>query len=73
MTTTAREAFEIGTETFDAHDIDGLAEVLAEPPSSSTAAGSAPSPTRASTCVVFTSLTTLPSRRARSRARTAVC
>jgi ketosteroid isomerase-like protein len=28
MTITAREAFERGTETFNAHDIDGFAEVL---------------------------------------------
>jgi steroid delta-isomerase-like uncharacterized protein len=30
MTVTAREAFEKGTATFNAHDIDGFAEVLAE-------------------------------------------
>jgi ketosteroid isomerase-like protein len=30
MTMTAREAFERGTETFNAHDIDGFAEVLAD-------------------------------------------
>ena len=30
MTMTAREAFEKGTETFNAHDIDGFAEVLAD-------------------------------------------
>ena len=30
MTMTAREAFERGTATFNAHDIDGFAEVLAE-------------------------------------------
>ena len=30
MTITAREAFERGTETFNAHDIDGFAEVLAD-------------------------------------------
>ena len=29
MTMTTREAFERGTETFNAHDIDGFAEVLA--------------------------------------------
>ena len=30
MTMTAREAFERGTQTFNAHDIDGFAEVLAD-------------------------------------------
>ena len=30
MTMTAREAFERGTNTFNAHDIDGFAEVLAD-------------------------------------------
>jgi ketosteroid isomerase-like protein len=30
MTTTVREAFDKGTETFNAHDIDGFAEVLAD-------------------------------------------
>src|SRR5438874_10551370 len=30
MTMTAREAFERGTETFNAHDLDGFAEVLAD-------------------------------------------
>jgi steroid delta-isomerase-like uncharacterized protein len=30
MTMTVREAFERGTETFNAHDIDGFAEVLAD-------------------------------------------
>src|SRR2546421_39553 len=30
MTMTVREAFEKGTETFNAHDIDGFAEVLAD-------------------------------------------
>ena len=30
MTMTAREAFEKGTDTFNAHDIDGFAEVLAD-------------------------------------------
>jgi ketosteroid isomerase-like protein len=30
MTMTAREAFERGTETFNAHDIQGFAEVLAD-------------------------------------------
>ena len=30
MTTTAREAFERGTASFNAHDIDGFAEVLAD-------------------------------------------
>jgi steroid delta-isomerase-like uncharacterized protein len=30
MTMTAREAFEQGTATFNAHDIDGFAEVLAD-------------------------------------------
>lgn len=30
MTMTAREAFERGTETFNAHDIDGFAGVLAD-------------------------------------------
>ena len=30
MTITAREAFEKGTETFNAHDIDGFADVLAD-------------------------------------------
>jgi hypothetical protein len=30
MTMAAREAFEKGTETFNAHDIDGFAEVLAD-------------------------------------------
>jgi ketosteroid isomerase-like protein len=30
MTMTTREAFERGTETFNAHDIDGFAEVLAD-------------------------------------------
>jgi ketosteroid isomerase-like protein len=30
MTMTAREAFEKGTATFNAHDIDGFAEVLAD-------------------------------------------
>jgi steroid delta-isomerase-like uncharacterized protein len=30
MATTVREAFERGTETFNAHDIDGFAEVLAD-------------------------------------------
>jgi hypothetical protein len=30
MTMTAREAFERGTETFNSHDIDGFAEVLAD-------------------------------------------
>jgi ketosteroid isomerase-like protein len=30
MTMTVREAFEKGTETFNAHDIDGFADVLAD-------------------------------------------
>ena len=30
MTMTAREAFERGTETFNAHDVEGFAEVLAD-------------------------------------------
>ena len=30
MTTTTREAFERGTETFNAHDIEGFADVLAD-------------------------------------------
>ena len=30
MTMTTREAFETGTDTFNAHDIDGFAEVLAD-------------------------------------------
>ena len=30
MTMTTREAFEKGTQTFNAHDIDGFAEVLAD-------------------------------------------
>ena len=30
MTMTAREAFERGTATFNAHDLDGFAEVLAD-------------------------------------------
>ena len=30
MTMTAREAFQRGTDTFNAHDIDGFAEVIAE-------------------------------------------
>src|SRR5579871_1216814 len=30
MAITAREAFERGTETFNAHDIEGFAEVIAE-------------------------------------------
>ena len=30
MAMTAREAFERGTETFNAHDIKGFADVLAE-------------------------------------------
>ena len=30
MTMTAREAFERGTKTFNAHDIEGFAEVLAD-------------------------------------------
>jgi ketosteroid isomerase-like protein len=30
MTMTAREAFEIGTQTFNAHDIEGFAQVLAD-------------------------------------------
>lgn len=30
MTITTREAFERGTETFNAHDLDGFAEVLAD-------------------------------------------
>jgi hypothetical protein len=30
MTTTTREAFERGTETFNAHDLDGFAAVLAD-------------------------------------------
>jgi ketosteroid isomerase-like protein len=30
MTMTTREAFERGTDTFNAHDIDGFAEVLAD-------------------------------------------
>jgi ketosteroid isomerase-like protein len=30
MTMTAREAFERGTDTFNTHDIDGFAEVLAD-------------------------------------------
>ena len=30
MTMTAREAFETGTDTFNAHDIDGFAAVLAD-------------------------------------------
>jgi len=30
MTMTAREAFEKGTETYNAHDLDGFAEVLAD-------------------------------------------
>ncbi len=30
MTMTTREAFEHGTDTFNAHDIDGFAEVLAD-------------------------------------------
>ena len=74
MTMTAREAFERGTKTFNAHDIEGYAEVLAddvvfEAPgglrgeerrhaSSFTTAGSGPSPTRTSTCTAFTFSTT---------------
>ena len=30
MTMTVREAFERGAETFNAHDLDGFAEVLAD-------------------------------------------
>jgi ketosteroid isomerase-like protein len=30
MSTTVRQAFEIGTETFNAHDLDGFAAVLAD-------------------------------------------
>jgi hypothetical protein len=30
MTMTAREAFERGTQTFNTHDIQGFAEVLAD-------------------------------------------
>ncbi len=30
MTMTVREAFERGTDTFNAHDLDGFAEVLAD-------------------------------------------
>ena len=30
MTMTARDAFERGTETFNAHDLDGFAAVLAD-------------------------------------------
>jgi ketosteroid isomerase-like protein len=30
MRTTIRQAFEIGTETFNAHDLDGFAQVLAD-------------------------------------------
>jgi steroid delta-isomerase-like uncharacterized protein len=30
MTMTVREAFELGTEAYNAHDIDGFAEVLAD-------------------------------------------
>jgi hypothetical protein len=30
MTMTTREAFERGTDTFNAHDLDGFAEVLAD-------------------------------------------
>ena len=30
MTMTAREAFQKGTDTFNAHDIDGFADVLAD-------------------------------------------
>ena len=30
MTMTTREAFERGTDTFNAHDVDGFAEVLAD-------------------------------------------
>jgi ketosteroid isomerase-like protein len=30
MTITAREAFERGTDTFNAHDLDGFAEVIAD-------------------------------------------
>ena len=86
MTMTAREAFQKGTDTFNAHDIDGFAECsrttsssrrLAgcaargrRPASGSSAAGSAPSPTRTSRSTAFTSSTTSPSRRAHSPGRT---
>ena len=85
MTTTTREAFEKGTDAFNAHDIDAFAEVLADdvifvapggmrgegnqPAPSSTAAGSPPSPTRTSRSTTSTSSTTSPSRWERSPGR----
>ena len=74
MTLTAHEAFEKGTATFNAHDLDGFAEVLAEtsfsrrqavstarekrPAPHSLAVGSLPSRMRASKSMPFTSSTT---------------
>jgi hypothetical protein len=85
MTTTTREAFEKGTDTFNAHDIDAFAEVLADdvifaapggmrgegkqPAPSSTAAASPHSPTGTSRSTTSTSSTTSPSRRERSPER----
>jgi hypothetical protein len=66
---TAREAFEKGTAAFNAHDIDGFAEVLADdvvfkavrekrPAPHSSAAGSPLSRMRMSKSMPFTSSTT---------------
>jgi len=68
MATTLREAFERGTETFNAHDIEGFAEVLADDvafklaastertrqlTSRSLGVGSVPFPMHMSTCASF--------------------
>ena len=82
MAMTVREAFEKGTDTFNAHDLDGFTSVLADDavfraPGGMTgqgktactqfyAAGSAPSPTRTSRSTTSTSLETSPSRKAPS-------
>jgi hypothetical protein len=69
---TVREAFERGTDTFNAHDLDGFADVLADDVAShSMAAGSARFLTRTWMCTAFTSSTTSPSRKAIHRDATA--
>jgi hypothetical protein len=84
---TIREAFENGTDTFNAHDIDGFASVLADdvvyqapggisgrgktPVLSSTLAGLGPSPTRTSRSTASTWPTMSSSRKALSPEPTA--
>ena len=76
MTMTVREAFEKGTEAFNAHDMRGFAEVVADDvvfqgqaayaakerrhASSFSVAGSLPFPTRKWTCTTCTSSITSP-------------